>query len=369
VQTVLVTGVAGNLGMRLLPQLAGFRVVGVDIRPAGSDPNAATASTPAMDFHAIDLGREQSSHELVDLLFATQASAVVHLAFVIDPVRSGVLDVARQWQINVAGTARVMEAIGEYQRRGGGPVEKFIFPSSVSAYGPETPALVKEDFPLGGHTLPYAIHKREADQVAQLRASWIEPCHTYILRPHIFVGASVQNYLVGALRGTATGAGERARKLRERGTRLPMLLPRGEKYREKKYQFVHVDDMARLIAWLLRAPVPAQNPTILNVAARGDTITLARCAEIGHAEIKAVPGKWLCRLILRAMWRLGISGFPPEALPYMIGSFTMDTTRLRDLLGQDYERVMQYTVESALADSFEAPPAAVPAAQPQESRV
>ena len=59
------------------------------------------------------------------------------------------------WQTNVAGTARVMEAISVVNRTGG-HVRQFIFPSSVSAYGPETPGPVKEDFPLRAHTLPYA---------------------------------------------------------------------------------------------------------------------------------------------------------------------------------------------------------------------
>ena len=34
----------------------------------------------------------------------------------LDPVRAGVLDLDRMWQINVAGTARVMEAITEANR-------------------------------------------------------------------------------------------------------------------------------------------------------------------------------------------------------------------------------------------------------------
>src|SRR5207247_5144416 len=120
------------------------------------------------------------------------------------PVRTGVLDVSRMWQINVAGTARVMEAIAEVNRMGGG-IAKFVFPSSVSAYGPDLPRAVDEQHPLGAHTLPYAIHKREADVVVQARAPRLGACSTYLLRPHIFVGASMQNYLVGALRGTPTG--------------------------------------------------------------------------------------------------------------------------------------------------------------------
>src|SRR2546426_11869956 len=96
----------------------------------------------------------------------TNPVAVVHLAFVIDPVRTGVLDVDRMWQINVAGTARVMEAITEANRDVAG-VEKFIFSSSVSAYGLDLTGLVTGDFPLGRHTLPYAIHKMGSDRVGQ----------------------------------------------------------------------------------------------------------------------------------------------------------------------------------------------------------
>ena len=64
----------------------------------------------------MDLGDEDSCRQLFLLLRDSRAEAVVHLAFVLDPVRAGVLDVDRMWQINVAGTARVMEAITEANR-------------------------------------------------------------------------------------------------------------------------------------------------------------------------------------------------------------------------------------------------------------
>jgi hypothetical protein len=47
-------------------------------------------------------------------------------------------------------------------------------------------------------------------------------------------------------------------------------------------------------------------------------------------------------------------------LPYMIGSYTVDTTRLRQMLGGDYETVMEHTVAEALADSFNEPTGATP---------
>src|SRR5258708_1444636 len=106
--TVVVTGISGNLGTRLLPQLAEFDVIGVDLTPPSTDL--------PLRFERMDLGEEQSCRQLFLLLRDSQAAAVVHLAFVLDPVRTGVLDVNRMWQINVAATARVLEAVTEANR-------------------------------------------------------------------------------------------------------------------------------------------------------------------------------------------------------------------------------------------------------------
>jgi nucleoside-diphosphate-sugar epimerase len=342
-RTVLVTGVAGNLGQRLLPHLADFDVIGVDM--AESSPAGVLA------YERIDLGEESSCAALVSLLRKWDCSAVVHLAFVIDPLRTGVLDVPRMWRINVAGTARVMEAITEVNRSGGS-VQRFIFPSSVSAYGPETPGPVREEHPLGAHTLPYAIHKQESDEVVQSRASSLGACHTTILRPHIFSGASMQNYLVGALRGTPTGKGRFAEWLRQRGFRLPIVVPFGQKYRSNLVQFVHVDDMARLMAFILRQPVPPAGLTILNVAGRGEALSFEECAKIAGQRMIRLPGRWSCRLILSLLWKMGVSGIPPDALPFILGSYTMDVSRLQRFLGAEHVRVIRYTVQEALADSF-----------------
>jgi nucleoside-diphosphate-sugar epimerase len=343
-RTVLVTGISGNLGARLLPMLSDFHVVGVDTRPLDSSALAR--------FEQADLGREPSCWQLIELLRATGAQSVIHLAFVLDPQRSGVLDTERMWQINVAGTARVMEAVSVVNRTGG-QIRQFIFPSSVSAYGSETAGPVKEDAPVRAHTLPYAIHKRECDEVVRYRAESLGDCHTYMLRPHIFAGASVQNYMIGALRGTPLGSSKRAARMRASGKRLPWLLPRGHKYLEKRFQFVHVDDMARLLVHLFNRTNSDPSLTILNVAGRGEPITVQRCAEIAQAKMKRVPTRLAYSAVLRLLWKLRISSIPPAALPYMIGSYTMDTSRLRQFLGGDYEQVIRYSIEDALRDSFE----------------
>jgi len=343
---VVVTGIAGNLGVRLLPLMADYQVVGIDLNPP--------QTSHPLRFVRMDLGLEESCRELFLLLREARPVAVIHLAFVLDPVRTGVLDLDRMWQINVAGTARVMEAVTE-ANRDEAIVGRFIFPSSVSAYGPNLAEPVSEDCPLGAHTLPYAIHKMEADKVVQQRAPALRNCSVFMLRPHIFAGASVENYMLGAFRGTPNGRAKRATRMREHGKRLPCMLPYGKRYLENRIQFVHVDDMARLLAHIVRRTEPeSQRLTVLNVAGRGEPLTFAGCIETARARLKRVPGKWSFRLVLQLLWKLGISAIPPDAMPYMTGEYLMKTDRLRKFLGEDYENVMRYTIADAFADSFAA---------------
>lgn len=354
--TVLVTGIAGNLGLRLAPQLADYQLLGVDLNPSQTNH--------PLRFVSMDLGREESCRELYLLLRECRPMAVLHLAFVIDPVRAGVLDLERMWQINVAGTARVMEAISE-ANRDDAIVGKFIFPSSVSVYGSDLPAPATEESQLAAHTLPYAIHKMECDKVVQQRAPALRGCSVYMLRPHIFSGASMENYLVGAFRGSPNGRGRRAARMREQGKRLPCMLPYGKRYLENRIQFVHVDDMARLMTYIVRKAEPeAQRLTVLNVAGRGEPLTFARCIEMAHAKLIRVPGKWAFRSALKLLWQFGISAIPPEAMPYMTGEYIMNTDRLRKFLGPDHEKVIRYSIAEAFADSFAAHESAA-AAEPR----
>ena len=344
---VVVTGIAGNLGSRLLPLLGDFSVIGVDVSSPQTDL--------PLQFERLDLGDESCTRVLYELLRDSRPVSVVHLAFVIDPVRTGVLDTERMWQINVAGTARVMEAITEANRSTDSGIKQFIFPSSVSVYGPSLPSPAQEESPRAAHTLPYAIHKKQSDEVVQHRSTALRGCSVYILRPHIFAGASVENYLLGAFHGTPNGKSSRAEKMRREGKRLPCMLPRGQQYLDNKIQFVHVDDMARLLVHILHRDPEAQRLTILNVAGRGEAVTFARCIEMAQAKLIRVPGRWVMRLVLQLLWRQQISAIPPEALPYMTGEYIMNTDRLRAFLGSEYEKVIRYTIADAFAQSFQSP--------------
>jgi nucleoside-diphosphate-sugar epimerase len=345
--TVLITGIAGNLGLRLLQQLPDCNVIGADIR---EPENAATLSR----FEKIDLGEERSCDQLLELMRAHRPEAVAHLAFVLDPLRTGVINKKRMWLINVAGTSRVTEAIAEHNRMLGG-IDKFVFPSSALVYGPELAKPATEDTPLNAQSLPYALQQQEADRTVQSRAKGMK-CKTYILRPTVYAGATVENYQLGVLRGIPGGKGRLAERLRRQGKRLPLWLPSRGDYLEHKFHFVHVDDVARLVAHIIQRKQADPKLTILNVAGRGDPLALRRCVELAGLEVQRVPAKAICKQALRLLWDLGVSDIPPEAHPYLLGSSIVDTARLRVFLGEHYRSVVEHTCEEALAESFTAMP-------------
>ena len=59
------------------------------------------------------------------------------------------------------------------------------------------------------------------------------------------------------------------------------------------------------------------------------------------------------RLVLQVGWNRKISAIPPEAVPYMTGQYIMNTDRLKNFLGSDYERVITKTNLEAFTDSFQ----------------
>jgi nucleoside-diphosphate-sugar epimerase len=336
--------------------LSGFRVIGVDFRPPQTES--------PLQFVQMDFSLEASCLEMIHLLREVRPIAVLHLAFVMDGVRTGILDRARMWQVNVAGTARVMEAVTEANREWP-MVEKFIFMSSVSAYGPGLSTPATEETPLAAHTYAYGIHKMEADRVVQQRAPALRGCSVYILRPHIFAGASIDNYFMEAFRGIPGGASKRAARMRKQGKRLPCMLPSGNKYLHNRIQFVHIDDVARLIVFILNKSEPeGRRLSILNVAGRGGPMTYEQCIRLANAKLVRVPTETVFALVLRILWSMKLSTIPSDVAPYMTSDTIMNTSRLEEFLGSEYASVLRFPIADAFAECFrqeEAKIQAVPA--------
>jgi nucleoside-diphosphate-sugar epimerase len=339
---VLVTGLAGNLGQHLARELRRHLLVGVDLHPPRVDH-------PRVQFCPLDLSHVEATQTLVELMEEYKVRQVFHLAFVLDPMRTGSLSSRRQWEINVRGTAHLLDALEEVNRERR-KVELLLYPSSVTTYGPELAERADEHHPQRPHTYPYALHKMETEELCRVRFPRLHGCAVYIVRGHIFLGRQVENFIVRALQGQPSRRTGLGRWLERRGWRLPLLFPSGERYRGR-YQFMHIEDAARLLAWLGRHFEPGKLE-ILNAQGRGTPLTAEECAHLAGLHLVRLPSYRLVRWLYRLFWTMGVSPVPAEAFPYFVGSYVMSTERLERLLGKDYKRVVQWTTEQAYRETF-----------------
>ena len=352
--TVIVTGVRSDLAAHILPFLSEYEVIGLDLEPSSVNS--------LRQFVSFDLSKEESCGELTSLIHDVKPVGIVHLAFARDVSESKDYDVDRMWHINVPGTARVMEAITE-ANRDVHIVEKFIYVSNALVYGPELLVPATEDAKLAADEFPFAQQQVEADHVVQQRAPSLRGCSVFMLRPQVLTGPGLHNYLIDTLRGSPEGTGKRAERLRQKGERLTYALPFGNDYLQAKKQFLHADDLARVITYILARTEPeSQRLTLMNVSGRGETLTVEQCIAVAKAELKRVPGKLGMEKLMEYRWNAGISSVRPEFYPYVLGENVIATDRLKKFLGPDYENVIHYTNADAFADSFS--PAAQMATQP-----
>ncbi|MCF7675214.1 MAG: NAD-dependent epimerase/dehydratase family protein [Akkermansiaceae bacterium] len=148
--SVLVTGSSGFIGSYLVRHLraAGHLVTGIDIRPPDSQlPDGVT-------FHLCDIRTDQFP--------ARRFDAVVHLAALAGGRQS--IHLADSYRrTNVDGTVRLLDFC-----RGAG-IPHFLFASSSSVYGPETPLPACEDGPTEPCS-PFALTKLQGEQWGRLHA-------------------------------------------------------------------------------------------------------------------------------------------------------------------------------------------------------
>lgn len=153
---VLVTGAAGFIGSHLTEALLrrGDEVTGIDNFDAFYGRNIKEANlheamkSPGFAFHELDI----LDHKAVAALL-TADTAIVHLA-ARPGVRPSLEDPAGYARINVEGTVSLAMAA-----RSAG-VSRFIFGSSSSVYGDDTPAPFREDAAALSPMSPYAASKR-----------------------------------------------------------------------------------------------------------------------------------------------------------------------------------------------------------------
>jgi nucleoside-diphosphate-sugar epimerase len=248
VTRVAVVGGAGFIGRALVRALRerGCSVVVVDVASA-ADADA---------FVRADIA-DPSSHDVLARAF-TGAAAVVHLASRVDPPGRGDERKAMR-ALHIDGTRHVLTAAQSAS------VPRFVLASSATVYGawPENGVPLDESAPLRPNPeLAYAVDKADQERLVASSSSGLA---VLIARPAIVYGAGARNYLTEIIR---------------RAPFLPAL-----DGRRPQLQFVHVDDVARALAFLAAGNAAAG---AYNVASR-DWLALEDVADITQKRIVDVP--------------------------------------------------------------------------------
>jgi UDP-glucose 4-epimerase len=205
------------------------------------------------------------------LLESERPDAVVHLAFVLNPIR----DEHKMYDIDVNGTQNVLEAATQ------AGVGQLLVASSTTAYGafPDNPVPLTEEHPVRG--LPgyeYARDKTEIDRLCQLWAAQHPDRVMTIVRPTIVFGPNVDNYIVRSWSNSPF---------------FPLL-----DGRDPDWQFVHEDDVVEAISRLLIE----RRAGIFNLTADG-TIKLSEAARLAGLKTRPLSTR-MYRRIAKTAWAL-----------------------------------------------------------------
>jgi len=280
---VVITGLAGSIGRRLVPLLAGERVVGIDVRDWPTCPDDVELVTA-------DLTRA----DLAPLLRG--ADTLVHLAWMTTSARRQ----ARWEKPNVDATRRVLAAADV------AGIRSLVHLSSATVYGawPDNPVPLTEDAALRPNPgVDDAIAHAEAERLVSVWAEEHPGVPVCILRPATVLGGAADGWLARALGDNAAVRSGR---------------------HDPPRQFVHVDDVASAVCLAVRARLDG----VYNVAPDGSvTGEVVRGLAAGGLSIP-VPGR-SARTVARWAWDLHLSQLPPAVWPLIEHPWVVANDRLR----------------------------------------
>jgi len=292
----VITGGSGYIGGRLTELLVERdeteRIVDVDVRPPA-------VPWPKTEYVRGDVRDRAAMRELLE---RERPDALVHLAFLLDPIH----DEARMYDIDVNGTQAVLEAASE------AGTEQVLVTSSASAYGafPDNPVPIAEDHPVCGQPdFSYARDKAEADRLCQLWALEHPDRVMTIVRPCIVFGPNVDNYISRAW---------------EKSTFMPVMDGVDE-----EFQLVHEDDVVSAIAGLLDAKAGGA----FNVAGDG-SLRWGESAQMIGLKTRAMSFKAV-RRIYAVAWALHAPRVeaPPGNLNFIRHPWLVSNEKLKAKIG------------------------------------
>lgn len=292
---VAVTGCSGYIGTRLLRFLdeseKATKIIGVDLNPP-------RYSTPKMDFHRLDV-RDPS---IVNLFTLNNVEVVVHLAFIVNPLR----DDALMHDIDVNGTRNVLKATAACVAR------HLVIASSTSAFGahPDNPEwLTEQDHPRLQRNYTYAADKYENEMVVRIFKEENPHIKVAVIRPCIVYGPNVDNYLSRFI------------------VRLPFL-PAVDGFKPDM-QFVHEDDVAEVFTRV----VETEAVGYFHAVGEG-VINSEEIARMAGKPVIPIPAK-IAFPVIDLLWKLRaplIEG-PSGMLDFIRYRWTASDELTREVLG------------------------------------
>ncbi len=303
--TVIVTGADGFVGRWLVRALvaAGHSVIAA----AGAAAPPDLAATPVR-WTTLDL-RDRAS---VERLAAESADAVVHLAGMASGAQS-LADPARAWEVNAAGTARLVAALGARRARGeADPLVVVV--STAEVYGAAERALTEAD-PVRPRS-PYAASKAGAE-LAAAETAGRTGLRVVVARPF-----------------PHTGPGQDARFV------VPALAQRLLAARRAGSRVVKVGNLEPVRDLLDVRDVAAAYVTLLAAGRAGETYNIASGTGV---RLRDVFGRLAAIVGVDPIAEADAALMRPADLPVLVGdatrlraagwapAFTLDTT-LRDLV-------------------------------------
>lgn len=297
---VVVIGATGNVGLALVRALHGDDRVNEVVPVARRRPYPPL---PDVRWMSADIARDALAPVVAG------ADVVVHLAWLIQPSR----DPQRLHQVNVAGTARLLDAIAEAE------VPALVYASSVGAYSPG-PRRDRVDESWPTHGIATSSYGRQKAYVERLLDAF-ESRH-----PHVRV-ARLRPGLIFQTEAAASQRRYFAGPLLPRALLRPGALPVVPHIAGVRFQTVHASDVAD--AYVLAALGEARGP--FNIAA-DDVLTTTDVADLLEARPLQVP-RSLARGVLDLTWRLRLHPLSPGWLDLAVAVPIMDTTHARTELG------------------------------------
>lgn len=307
----LITGGSGYIGSRLVELLAARedteRIVILDVRPPA-------VPWPKCVYVEMDI-RDRRLHSLLQ---AEEPNALVHLAFVLNPIH----DEHRMYDIDVNGTQNVLDAASA------AGVEHLLVASSTTAYGawPDNPVPLGEDDPVRGMPrYEYARDKTEIDRMCQLWAARHPDRAMTIVRPCIVFGPNVENFII---------------HFWERAPFIPLI-----DGVDAELQYVHEDDVVEALSRLLLGRVAG----IYNLTGDG-TIKLSEGAALAGLKTRRIAFEPYRRLV-SVLWRLKVPQVeaPPGQLDFVRFPWLASNERIKAALDWQPRHSSRETFEIALA--------------------